>query len=307
MDVAGRLTKIIERLEALEREFGFEIGNVLSEEQVVEIEEARGIRLPPQYRAFIQTVGNGGAGPAFSLERFALVTLDRVVPDARTDGDPLDYAYYGQAVVAAACEFDGETRAFPGIEVRSDDDWERGDELGDGTLTIVSYDSGTSGMLVLNGPHADEVWTHEPNAGAFGPFTKVPGELPAGFTPAGPSFLDWYEHWLDRAEAGEAKGPDYDIPYRPTDPMIALRQNIEAREQREAEEAERRWRKQEREDLRADMRVKLAAASKALLGTMDDPKPAEWTTGECPQCGVEGEVRVIEEALVLCARCWVEW
>lgn len=300
-----RLTKIIERLEVLEREFGFEIGNVLSEEQVVEIEEARGIRLPPQYRAFIQTVGNGGAGPAFGLERFALVTRDRVVPDARSDGDPLDYAYYGQAVVAAACEFDGEARAFPGIEVLLDNDGAQlAKGVDDGTLRLADYGCGMSALLVLNGPHADEVWTDEPNVNAFAPFTKVPGEPRAGFTPAGASFLDWYEHWLDRAEAGEALAADH---FFPPDPTIALQQRIDERKQHEAEEAERLWRKQEREDRRADMRVKLAAASKALLATMDNPKPAEWTTGECPQCGSEGEVRVIEEALVLCARCWVEW
>jgi len=48
----------------------FELNPPLAEAKVEELERRHGIRLPADYRAFITTIANGGAGPGCGLFTF---------------------------------------------------------------------------------------------------------------------------------------------------------------------------------------------------------------------------------------------
>ena len=62
-----------------EREHHFHLGRPLGEDQVTAFEEAHGVELPAEYRAFLTRIGNGGAGPYYGLlplERWAQAALE---------------------------------------------------------------------------------------------------------------------------------------------------------------------------------------------------------------------------------------
>lgn len=59
------------------------LGPPLSEAECDQIERAYGISLPEDYRSFITTVGNGGAGPGYGLERFVAAESKSKIPVPR--------------------------------------------------------------------------------------------------------------------------------------------------------------------------------------------------------------------------------
>ncbi|MFO7566149.1 MAG: SMI1/KNR4 family protein [Enhygromyxa sp.] len=145
----------------------------LAEAEVVEFERRHGVELPADYRAFITTLGNGGAGPFYGLAPLR-------------DAPPK----YGAAL-------DEQTppslaRPFPLAEA-----WRQGGEPGqppippgtsvyDGVIELSSHGCGYFDVLVVGGPRRGEVWAD---------FTQALG----GLVPWYPSFFDAYEAWLDRA------------------------------------------------------------------------------------------------------------
>ncbi|MEV0976530.1 hypothetical protein [Streptomyces sp. NPDC049915] len=55
-------------------------------------------------------------------------------------------------------------------------------DLTRGTLMVAEEGCGTYSRLILNGPHAGEIWQIDPGWG--------------GFVPVSPSFRSWYTDWL---------------------------------------------------------------------------------------------------------------
>ncbi|HSQ57589.1 MAG TPA: SMI1/KNR4 family protein, partial [Gemmata sp.] len=75
-DEPDDLGELLARLRAADRVFRvfgsdhhrYQLGAVLSEAELRNFESAHQIKLPADYRRFLATVGNGGAGPYYGLE-----------------------------------------------------------------------------------------------------------------------------------------------------------------------------------------------------------------------------------------------
>ncbi|UQX05164.1 SMI1/KNR4 family protein [Streptomyces sp. RerS4] len=135
----------------------------LSEAEVRGFEARHGITLPAAYRSFVTEVADGAAGPAHGL-----LPLTRPRPEAgedwAVDDEWADDRRPGR--LAAPFSPTGPTQASTA-----------------GTLTLAEHGCGVFFRLVLNGPHAGEVWCLDPDW--------------RGFTPRSPDFHHWYTAWLE--------------------------------------------------------------------------------------------------------------
>lgn len=172
--VKARLREAAARDRAMER-FGadthrYTLRPPLPEPEIRAFEAIHGVELPPPYRSFVAEVGDGPAGPAHGL-------LPLVTPRPEADDD--------RAV-------DGEwardrrpgrlASPFPPAEPATGRLGADADMLTRGTLTLAEEGCGMYVRLVLNGPHAGEVWFLDPDWG--------------GFTPLDRDFHSWYTRWL---------------------------------------------------------------------------------------------------------------
>jgi tetratricopeptide (TPR) repeat protein len=179
----GRLERIRERLQLLgrcdaERQvFGahqhqYQLAPPLAEAELAEFERTHGVSLPADYRAFLTTLGNGGAGPFYGL--------------APLSAEPPRFA----------AKFDGTqpslARPFPLHEA-----WPQGDHASappiapgtsiyDGLVLLSDQGCGYFDVLIISGPQRGRVWAD---------ITQALG----GLMPWYDSFLAAYEAWLDRA------------------------------------------------------------------------------------------------------------
>ncbi|MFC3504861.1 SMI1/KNR4 family protein [Micromonospora krabiensis] len=120
----------------------FRIGPALSEDAVVGFEERHGVRLPPDYRGFITSVGHGGpgrfggAGPFYGLLAI----------------DDWDWAVLGDPDITMLA------RPFPAEPGRAYDDWlaeaapGEDDEPYRGTLALSHQGCDDLSLLVVSGP-----------------------------------------------------------------------------------------------------------------------------------------------------------
>lgn len=145
----------------------------LDDAELAELEQRLGIELPPAYRALAKYVGTEGAGPEQGL-----LGVDASLPEvpglAEVPGRassqvrrpfPLDGAWM-------ALDDDGAPRTLEGSA-----------HPHDGALMLTELGDGGFAFLVLNGPHAGEVWADRTAEGG-------------AIEPVGP-LLAWYEAWLD--------------------------------------------------------------------------------------------------------------
>lgn len=142
--------------------------------------EARhGISLPADYRAFLQHLGNGGAGPYYGLLPL----------------DSWDTAHGGEQLpgfLAADCPFVPEMQRDTGWEARafphlSED--EREERRFQGTLSLVDQGCACYALLIVSGP-------------ARGRVLYVDNDGNPPYFVEHEDFINWYERWLDELLAG---------------------------------------------------------------------------------------------------------
>ncbi|MFF0433013.1 SMI1/KNR4 family protein [Streptomyces sp. NPDC004327] len=150
----------------------------LPETEIRRFEAAHGIVLPAAYRAFVAEVGDGPAGPDHGLMPLAVPR-----PEAETDDEDDEWAVDHEwredrlpGRLAAPFALAGP---LPGL-LRTP-----AEALTPGTLMLAEQGCGMYVRLVLNGPHAGEIWQLDPDW--------------AGFVPAHRDFRAWYEEWLHKA------------------------------------------------------------------------------------------------------------
>lgn len=171
----------------------FRLEPPLPEAEVSAFEERYGIKLPPDYREFITSVGSSGAGPYYGLLPIAQVTEHLDCDDEATCKrmlgavSPLSDKVYQPDWKLGQEDWLVEVGGANWKERRyGPDSW----SPFQGTIAICDQGCTYYAVLVLNGPERGAIWNIELQ---LSPPRKAPY----------PGFLDYYEDWVDRMLAKE--------------------------------------------------------------------------------------------------------
>lgn len=161
------------------------MGATLSDGVLSNIEAIFGVTFPPDYRAFLQEIGNGGPGPYYGLLPFAkaLDYDNRLWGEAVTTSHlAAPFPHTAMFDPAPAQELAGERMDRGEI---TDDEFSRiVHSATGGTLGLAHQGCAYYDILVVTGPTRGTVWTDA-------------SDTRQGFHPLGIGFLDWYQKWLD--------------------------------------------------------------------------------------------------------------
>lgn len=151
---------------------GIKLCPVMSEEEIIDFEQAHRIELPNEYRLFISKIGNGGKGPP----HYGLVPLGNLPHDM----DEMQKIFYSKYMRIG--------KPFPFTKSWI---WEDGlnsvegnhEDLSNGNLFLGTDGCGIYWYLIVTGKDRGIPW-------------MICGE---GAHPVCPKrdFLQWYEDWLD--------------------------------------------------------------------------------------------------------------
>ena len=157
------------------------------------IEESNGIRLPDDYREFILELGDGGAGPAYGLNRFlTAISEDRLDKHLTTIlGMPFPHEqdYAPQTDPKFTSYYDPDHGG--SIEISPEhSEWHYYNiDLVAGTIVLCDEGCGYQHRLVVNGPSYGEIWMD--NRSGDGGFNRLCG-----------TFTAWYTRWLNNVVIG---------------------------------------------------------------------------------------------------------
>jgi len=168
---------------------GFRRRRRLTEQQVEAFERRHAVKLPPEYRAFITGVANGGAGPAYGL--YSLAEAVSKEPRGRVPDDFLRTRFQHRHHYNP--EEDPKLRSFwrrvEDGEIADDEAERRSMYMAAGTVVLCHEGCGVLHLLAVTGPTRGQMW--------------VDTRCNSGWLyPLGVGFLDWYERWLDSTLAG---------------------------------------------------------------------------------------------------------
>lgn len=169
-----------------------------TEAELVAFEQANGISLPSEYREFLKTMGNGGAGPYYGLEKLEsgrFPSLDRRDENNLIDlSAPFPHTDHWNIDSGGVNEDDEEAYEKWSAEY-NDKKW------ASGLLRLSNFGCGVYISMVVNGPEHGNIWADDrmSEQGIYpDPYSGKQGRV---------QFLDWYEAWLDSAIA-EAKAEE---------------------------------------------------------------------------------------------------
>lgn len=152
-----------------DRSFG--LGSPAVEAEVSEFERACGVSLPAEYRTFITTLGDGGAGPGHGL-----------LPLAR--GLEYDVEPVTPELLRTPFEFAEFTDALHLLDRGTDEYQPR-----PGSITISTEGCHVRHFIVVTGPTRGQMWIDHTTADG-------------GYWPLDVGFLTWYERWLNDVLVG---------------------------------------------------------------------------------------------------------
>lgn len=229
----------------------YRFGPTLTPTWLAWLEAKYGIDLPDQYRQFLLTVGNGGAGPNYGLQRFGYLDGPHQVPVSfgtgamcqtvypsgfrrryeeryTPDGVPFDgfdenlydsmrMLAGGSSILAEPFPFTEERHTNEHVEATLADSFARFGKQGrwwvPGALYVSIYGCGSIEMLVLNGRWKGTIWADSlANDG--------------GFFLVAESFEEWYHLWMDQSLQFCARS----LNYRRLLSLFATNDPAEARE-----------------------------------------------------------------------------
>jgi len=200
MDFEDQLKRIVQKLENLKEKdksflcFGaykhqYKLNPKLSEEEVLKFESDNKVRLPEQYRDFLKTIGNGGAGPYYGLEKLEnglYIDLDYKEENAKIAlSKPFPFTEPWN-LIAKSFEKELSDEEYNKLQNEYfDDKWING------LLRLSNYGCGIFMNLVVTGKERGHIWVdNRCNDGGLcpDPYFEQKGRT---------TFLDWYELWLD--------------------------------------------------------------------------------------------------------------
>lgn len=145
----------------------------MPEDKIVEFETKYGIALPEEYRAFIKEIGLG-AGPFYGLH-----DLTNWLCDDETEEGELNFLNSPCLILPTMCG----GREYTGWDEKLEDTGVHPDRVYQGILSIVSQGCTYLSGIIITGPHRGTILNLDLDR-------QVPQWV-------NPSFLDWYEKWLD--------------------------------------------------------------------------------------------------------------
>ncbi len=157
----------------------------VEEAVIAALEGAHGFRLPEDFRAFVLTVGNGGAGPSYGVIPF----------HGKDSEDYTDYKRLGTAWKYADAH-NPEHLLWGDEDDQGDDDQEARQRAywaaceSTGAFYLCHHGCASRSLLVVSGPQRGEVW-HDETANDAGLYPAVSA---AG---ARLTFTTWYLDWID--------------------------------------------------------------------------------------------------------------
>ena len=180
----------------------YRLGLPLPEKRVAEFEREMGVELPADYRSFVTTVGNGGAGPGYGLTPLgAAVGAVRREDEGNRRGPRSGRSSAAQAFPLASPVLGPEE-----LDGYSGPDFT-------GVISLGGYGCGMDPHLVVSGAESGHVWILDlASDGGVYPFAIVEtGYLhdeargyPSTFEEMAfatrLSFSEWYEDWLESTE-----------------------------------------------------------------------------------------------------------
>lgn len=155
----------------------FQMNPPIAEKDLVQFETKHSIQLPPDYRAFLLEIGNGGAGPYCGLlplelwHRAAYEKPENLPPNYLSQRCPLH---------------PGLPQEF-GWEAQLGCSWE---ELYQGAIAISHQGDAYYCLLIVSGAWRGRVC-----------YVDVDGQAP--YFVADSDFLSWYERWLNETLSGK--------------------------------------------------------------------------------------------------------
>lgn len=176
----------------------------LSEHEVRRIEEKYRFTLPDEYRWFITSVGNGGAGPFYGLFPLGMNDSgDEMTPwdEGGLLGEPGLPFQHSEAWNSTPDFWAGEPKPAEGISEEEEDQlwaaWDKrleaeywSPKVMHGAIPICHEGCALRLWLVVTGPLAGNVWRDmRADDDGIAPLQNSDG------TPM--RFSDWYLHWLD--------------------------------------------------------------------------------------------------------------
>jgi hypothetical protein len=147
----------------------------LSAEQLRAFEAEHRVTLPEELRAFLRVVHSGGPGPGYGMRLYGTpAKLERAFPFTRADFDALIERRRA------------ERWAFLNDPEPADDESDDDYPPGNGFLQLSHQGCGVFDVLIVTGELRGSVWAYD-NVW-----------FPCTYGATLPSFLDWYETWLDQ-------------------------------------------------------------------------------------------------------------
>jgi len=173
--------------------FGFKGHNmklhpVIREIELLDLEQRYQVRFPDDYREFLLSIGNGGAGPGYGMESVQSgISYEREV----TPEDILTMPFEHKLPYNPLNDPNwSEIYALDEDRTTTDEEWELLRQyMTAGTVVICHEGCGYLHRLVVTGPDRGNVW--------------MDGDVSnQGFIPMEVDFLGWYERWQDDLLAG---------------------------------------------------------------------------------------------------------
>lgn len=172
----------------------YQLNPVKTSEELTAFEETHKIKLPEGYRAFLTTIGNGGAGPYYGMEKLESgIFIDLDYP---SDNDRIDLS----TEFAFTEPWNLDFRSMSEAEYKAAQDDYYHPKWASGLLRIANYGCGISINMVVNGKEYGKIWMDDRcNDGGIYPEHYFGNTARLGF-------LDWYELWLDVESKGFGGG-----------------------------------------------------------------------------------------------------